>query len=42
MKKIKEFISIYYITIKYWIMGDEWKSAIDYAKKIVKGWDNNG
>lgn len=31
-------IRIYYLALKYWIQGDEWRFAVEYAKAIVKGW----
>ena len=33
MKKI----SILFLAIKYWIGGDDWDYAVDYAKRIVYG-----
>ncbi len=33
-----EKIRIYILAIKYWVQGDEWKFAVEYAEAIVKGW----
>lgn len=33
MKKIR----IIFLTIKYWLQGDELKDAFEFAKAIVKG-----
>ena len=30
-------INIYYFAIKYWLQGDTWKFAKEYAYTIVKG-----
>ncbi len=30
-------IEIYILAIKYWIQGDKWKFAVEYATGIVKG-----
>jgi len=30
-------IRILYLTIKYWLQGDDWKFALEYATSIVKG-----
>ena len=40
--KIMDYIRIYYLAIKYWFQGDDWKGAVSYATLIVKGWNNNG
>ena len=31
-------IRIYMLAIKYWIQGDNWKFAVEYATGLVKGW----
>jgi len=28
---------ILYLTIKYWLAGDDWKFAKEYAERIVRG-----
>ena len=30
-------IKIYFLTIKYWLQGDEWGFAKEYAEAIVRG-----
>ena len=32
-----KIIRIYSLAIKYWVQGDSWKSATEYAKFIVEG-----
>ena len=31
-------IRIYLLAIKYWLQGDEWIFAVEYAKALVRGW----
>ena len=31
-------IRIYVLAVKYYIQGDEWEFAIEYATSLVKGW----
>lgn len=38
MWKMLENIQIYILAIKYFIQGDEWKFAVEYATGLVKGW----
>ncbi len=33
-------IRIYYLAVKYWMQGDDWKKAVEYAKSLVLGWKN--
>ncbi len=33
-----ENIRIYYLAIKYWLSGDNWDFAVEYAESLVKGW----
>jgi len=30
-------IRVYILAIKYWLSGDEWKFAKEYAEALVKG-----
>jgi len=32
-----EDIRIYWLAIKYWLAGDEWKFAKQYAEALVRG-----
>ena len=34
---MKDSISILILAIKYWMQGDNWEFAINYATNIVKG-----
>lgn len=34
MKKIR----VYCLAIKYWLQGDPWQFAVEYARAIVEGW----
>jgi len=43
LKKIKDVmddIRVFFLTIKYWLQGDDWKFAKEYAESIVKTWEN--
>jgi len=31
-------IEIYALAIKYWLLGDSWSCAVEYAEVIVRGW----
>lgn len=31
-------IRIYSLAVKYWLQGDAWVTAIEYACALVKGW----
>jgi hypothetical protein len=31
-------IRIYCLALKYFMQGDEWKFAVEYAEALVKGW----
>jgi hypothetical protein len=33
-----EKIQIYMLAIKYFIQGDTWEFAVEYATGLVKGW----
>jgi len=33
-------LDIYYLAIKYWLQGDNWQDAKEYAEAIVKGFRN--
>jgi len=35
-------IEIYFLAIKYWLRGDEWGVALEYARAIVKGFKRGG
>ena len=37
MIKLKNNIRILILAIKYWLQGDEWAEAAEYARAIVKG-----
>lgn len=39
---MKDNIRIFWLTLKYWNQGDEWKIARDYARRIVWGFKKNG
>ena len=30
-------IRIYILAVKYWMNGDDWEAAVDFAKFIVEG-----
>lgn len=30
-------IRVYYLAIRYWLQGDDWKSAVEYGRFIVEG-----
>ena len=32
-------ISIYCLAIRYWVQGDKWDEALQYAKVIIGRWD---
>lgn len=34
MKKIR----VYCLAVKYWLQGDTWRFAVEYARAIVEGW----
>lgn len=34
---MKEKIQIYILAIKYWVQGDKWEFAVEYATGLVKG-----
>ena len=38
---MKDWINIYILTIKYWLQGDDWKFAKEYAEALVKGYKKN-
>lgn len=33
-----ETFRIYFLTIKYWLQGDDWDFAKEYAEALVKGY----
>ena len=33
-----EKIRIYILAVKYYLQGDEWNFAVEYATSLVKGW----
>lgn len=35
---VKKRISIFFLSIKYWIQGDDWKKAVEYAEALINGW----
>lgn len=35
--EIKDELRIFFLAIKYWLQGDKWDFAKDYASSIVKG-----
>jgi len=34
---LKKYLRIRFLAIKYWLQGDEWKFAVEYATSIVEG-----
>jgi len=34
---MRKTIDIYCLAIKYWLSGDTWKDAVQYATALVKG-----
>jgi hypothetical protein len=38
---MKDWINVYILTIKYWLQGDDWKFAKEYAEALVKGYKKN-
>ena len=37
MDEIKDNFRIFFLAVKYWLQGDEWDFAKDFAASIVKG-----
>lgn len=37
MDDIKDNFRIFFLALKYWLQGDDWEFAKDYATSIVKG-----
>jgi len=35
--KLIKKIRIYFLAVKYWLQGDTWDDAVEYAMVIVKG-----
>jgi len=35
-------LRIYWLAIKYWIQGDSWRKAVEYATVMVKHWRYRG
>lgn len=35
---LKEKIDIYKLSVKYWLQGQDWKEAKEYAQALVMGW----
>ena len=33
-----ENLRIFWLAVKYWLQGDEWTFAVEYATSLVKGW----
>ena len=31
-------IRIYYLAVKYFAQGDDWKKAVEYAESLILGW----
>ena len=38
----KQDTRIFFLAIKYWLQGDAWAEAVEYAKFIVKGFKRGG
>jgi len=34
---MRKGVSVYLMAIKYWLQGDEWEFALEYARLIVGG-----
>jgi len=39
---MRKTLSVYFLAIKYWLQGDEWGLALEYARTIVKGFKRGG
>jgi len=33
-------IRVFILALKYWMQGDDWDKAVEYAESLVKGWKN--
>ena len=40
--KMLDGLRIYWLAIKYWIQGDSWRKAVEYATVMVKHWRYRG
>ena len=40
LENINKKIDTYCLAIKYWLQGQEWKEAFEYAEALVMGWKN--
>ena len=38
----KQDTRIFFLAIKYWLQGDPWPEAVEYAKVIVEGFKRGG
>jgi len=34
---MRKTLFVYFLAIKYWLRGDEWAAALEYARVIVGG-----
>lgn len=34
--RIKRFLTIYSLAVKYWLQGDDWEKATEYARALVQ------
>jgi hypothetical protein len=37
MKTIRDWLSIHWLAVKYFLAGDTWPEAVDFARAIVLG-----
>lgn len=38
---MRQTVRVYMLAIKYWVSGDTWKFAKEYAEALVKPWTTN-
>lgn len=39
---LKKKFDIYFLGVKYWFQGQDWKEAKEYAEALVMGWQVKG
>ncbi len=39
MNNLLDYLQVLYLSIKYWISGDDWERAKKVARDIVYGWE---
>jgi hypothetical protein len=37
---LRNTLSVYSLAVKYWLSGDDWRFAVEYAESLVKSWRN--